>query len=82
MAAVTETARVETFTSNKHVVTAKAACAATGDTWTTGLHVVDWFGVTAIASSGDIYASESAGVITIAYAGGGAVAFKVIAIGA
>lgn len=81
MAAVTETNRQETVTSNQRVVEATAACAATGDTWDSGLGQITTLSVVPTTNLGDTYASYSGGVVTLGYSGGGAGTFTVHAVG-
>lgn len=81
MAAVTESSRNETFTSNRRIVTAQIVAAATADTWATGLSVIDWWAITPTTDVGDVFASVSGGTVTVGYDGGGGATFRAIAIG-
>ena len=81
MAEVTESNRQESFLSNKRVVQATVAAAATADEWTTGLGQIESFSLVPETDAGDVYATYSGGVLTIGYDGGGAVTFTATATG-
>lgn len=81
MAAATVNTRQDMVFGNARVVTAQLDLAATGDTWDTGLKQVFAFFLT--PSTGvTVSGTKSAGVLTIAYSGGGAAAdIQAVAIG-
>lgn len=82
MAAVTlDSVYRNTFTSNQRVLLAEVTCAATGDTWATGLTLILNVQATPKADEGDTFASASGGTVTFGYDGGGAASFWVLVIG-
>lgn len=73
MAAVTVNSREDSVFGNKRAVLANVSAAATGDTWVTGLNIIQ--GLAAIPpSSTAVTPSVSGGTVTFAYSGGGAMA--------
>ena len=77
MAAVTMTNYRESYSSSKREITANIVCAATADTWVTGLGQIDVVLLTPTADVGDTYATFSGGTVTFGYDGGGAATFNV-----
>ena len=80
MAAVTQISSSTTFTSNKRMILAKVTTAATGDTWVSGLKRIEHISLTPVTDAGDVFASESAGTVTIGH-DGTAATFWIMVIG-
>ena len=79
MAAATVNRRRSVVFGNKRVVLADVSIAANGDTFATGLHIIDSFSVDS-STTGAIGATKSGGTIT--FASGGAISnIPVVAIG-
>ena len=82
MAAATVVRRVDTYTSNRRLVTGLLTLAATADTWNTGFAKVDSVQITSkTANVPGLYYTESGGTITFTYTGGGAATVDVLVLG-